>query len=391
MAILATMFGVVGKQAGRILTTALGWASTLLFGRVPKDRQVVFALVTLGSLLWVALVLGVIVPSVGTFLLAAVPAPSFVREDWIRLAMLAGALVLPLVIGIASLFITDAAERPKGAAIVRHVLRGYPLAFLLAFMLVFLAVVGIARKARSLVRRWTDAHIPIVVRPGGYERVVADLEEALDQAGLAVDRRPAPKVMSVPAKLVARVAGGGVRRFVPDNLTLLASPTLEVGVYPSDVSIAGAKAEVARARAALASRLTSTAAHLTTSKESQQVEDRLEALANRPPAAEGDAGPVLPNGVECELAEIDAILAKLDVDYDEWEVLYRMRLQVERDLIAGAPVGQAFPGQVKARPAPSPASRPPAGLAAILGAAAMALVALDVVVAVMDRVRPASR
>ena len=81
----------------------------------------------------------------------------------------------------------------------------------------------------------------------------------------------------------------------------------------------------------------------------------------------------------------------LDVDYDEWEVLYRMRLQVERDLIAGAPVGQAFPGQVKARPAPSPASRPPAGLAAILGAAAMALVALDVVVAVMDRVRPASR
>ena len=166
MAILATLFGVVGKQAGRILTTALGWASTLLFGRVPKDRQVVFALVTLGSLLWVALVLGVIVPSIGTFLLAAVPAPSFVREDWIRLAMLAGALVLPLVIGIASLFITDAADRPKGAAIVPHVLRGYPLAFLLAFMLVFLAVVGIARKARSLARRWTDAHIPIVVRPG---------------------------------------------------------------------------------------------------------------------------------------------------------------------------------------------------------------------------------
>ncbi len=95
-----------------------------------------------------------------------------------------------------ALFITDAAERPKGAAIVPHVLRGYPLAFLLAFMLVFLAVVGIARKVRSLARRWTDAHIPIVVRPGGYDRVVADLEEALDQAGLAVDRRPAPKVMS---------------------------------------------------------------------------------------------------------------------------------------------------------------------------------------------------
>src|SRR4029079_16647788 len=110
---------------------------------------------------------------------------------------------------------------------------------------------------RSLYKRWTDAHIPIVVRPGGYEVMVHDLEEALDQAGLAVDRRPAPRVLSVPAHLVAAVAGGGVRALVPDRLTMLASPALEVGLYPSDISISGNKRELARARAAIASRLTS--------------------------------------------------------------------------------------------------------------------------------------
>ncbi len=161
---------------------------------------------------------------------------------------------------------------------------------------------------------------------------------------------------------------------MPDNLTLLASPTLEVGVYPSDVSIAGAKADVARARAALASRLTSTAAHLTTSKESQQVEDRLEALADRPPAARRGRRPVsCPTASRASSRRSTPSWRKLDVDYDEWEVLYRMRLQVERDLIAGAPVGEAFPGQVTG---PSRAvagvQAAPQASAAILGAAAMA-------------------
>jgi hypothetical protein len=43
-----------------------------------------------------------------------------------------------------------------------------------------------------------------------------------------------------------------------------------------------------------------------------------------------------------ELRALDATLATLDVDYAEWEVLYRMRLQIERDLLVGSPVGQAL-------------------------------------------------
>ena len=32
MAILAALFGVLGRFVGKLLTAALGWASTLLFG-----------------------------------------------------------------------------------------------------------------------------------------------------------------------------------------------------------------------------------------------------------------------------------------------------------------------------------------------------------------------
>jgi len=43
-----------------------------------------------------------------------------------------------------------------------------------------------------------------------------------------------------------------------------------------------------------------------------------------------------------DLRAIDPTFATLDVEYSEWEVLYRMRLQIERDLLVGSSVGQGL-------------------------------------------------
>ena len=256
MAILAALFAAVGRQAGRLLTTALGWASTLLFGRVPRQKQLLLSLIALGSLVWVVLLFGIILPGVGTFLLTALPLPGFIEQNWVRLAMLIGALVMPPLVGLGGLFIVDAASRPTGAAAARQVLRGYPIAFLLAFTFIFLAIVALVRKGRMLARRRADAHIPIVVHAGGYEIMVDDLQAALGEAGLTVERRPAAAILAVPGRLVGWVAGGGVRALVPAELTTLFSPELEVELYPSDIAISGQKEAVTRARAAIATRLT---------------------------------------------------------------------------------------------------------------------------------------
>src|SRR5674536_344989 len=136
MAILATLFAAIGRQAGRVLTTALGWASTLLFGRVPHQKQLLLSLITLGSLAWVVMLLGIILPNVGTFLLTALPLPGFIDQNWVRLAMLIGALATPLLVGLGGLFVVDTGSRPTGLEAARQVLRGYPIAFLLAFTLI---------------------------------------------------------------------------------------------------------------------------------------------------------------------------------------------------------------------------------------------------------------
>ena len=341
MAILATLFAVIGRQAGRLLTTALGWASTLLFGRVPRQKQLLLSLIALGSLVWVVLLFGIMLPDVGTFLLTALPLPGFIDQNWVRVAMLIGALVMPPLVGLGGLFVVDAASRPTGLAAVRQVLRGYPIAFLLAFTFIFLAIVALVRKGRMLARRRADAHIPIVVHAGGYEIMVDDLQAALGEAGLTVERRPAAAILAVPGRLVGWVAGGGVRALVPAELTTLFSPVLEVELYPSDIAISGPKEAVARARAAIATRLTVTAAYLTTSKEAQAVEDRLDDIVRARGKTNRKGGSGLSDKQIEELGAIDATLATLDVDYADWEVLYRMRLQIERDLLVGSPVGHS--------------------------------------------------
>ena len=99
MAILAALVALGSRFATKILTTALGWASTLLFGRVPASRQILLLGVTFGSVIWMVLVAGVVVPQIGTFLLFLIPPQDIVPEGVVRLAMLIGALVLPAVIG----------------------------------------------------------------------------------------------------------------------------------------------------------------------------------------------------------------------------------------------------------------------------------------------------
>jgi hypothetical protein len=375
MAILAGIFGFLGRFVGKLLTAALGWASTLLFGRVPQNKQIILVLITFGSIVWVAMVLGVLFPDVGTLLLAFVPAPDYL-EPWIRLAMLAGAIVTPLLIGVATLFIQDKATRPRGTEALRGVLRGYPLAFVLAFVLLFLGVVAVARKARSLAKRWADAHVPIVVREGGYDRMVEDLERALDDAGLDVARRPAPAVMSVPGRMLGAVAGGGVRALVPDQLVQLVGKDIEAALYPSDIAMAGRAFKVTRARAAIASRLTGTPAFLTTTAEAEAVEERLERLAKA-----GTPGPE----ADAELAAIDKILATLGIPYEEWEVLYRMRLQVERDLLAGQRPGQDFPGARADRVERAATDPAAGGVQVAFAMISIALVIADLILALRER------
>ncbi len=343
MAILAVLFAFGSRFVGKVLATTLGWASTLLFGRVPASRQYQMLGITFGSVIWMVLLAGVLFPDVGTFLLVLVPDQDVIPEQIVRLIMLAGALIVPAVVGVLTMIVSGSTERTT-RDIITSVARGYPLTALLAVLLVFLAGLAAFRKAVSLKRGWTDAHVPLVVLPGRYDDVAADLDSAVTTAGLDVTPVAAPAYLSKPARWLAAVAGPGAVSLVPDRLIRLVGKDLDILIYPMDLLISGKPRDVARARAAMASRLTTSAAHLTISAEAQAIEERLTTLAHRRDPDSPDRPRPFDDEAAIEFADIDERLPTLEIPYEEWEVLYRQRLQVERDLRVGAMAGEAVIG-----------------------------------------------
>src|SRR2546423_7039694 len=102
MAFLQVAIARALRRASKVLNTAFGWATMLLFGQVPSDRQIYLSLISLASVVWLVFILGIAFPSFATFLLTFVSLPGWVDRTWIRLAMLASAVLLPAVVGLLS-------------------------------------------------------------------------------------------------------------------------------------------------------------------------------------------------------------------------------------------------------------------------------------------------
>jgi hypothetical protein len=115
---------------------------------------------------------------------------------------------------------------------------------------------------------------------------------------------------------------------------------------------------------------------MTMSPDGQRIEDLLAHLAKAAPAE-----PMRTKVLE----EVDRRLASRDIPYDEWEVLFRERLQVERDLLTGIRPGTAGPAHPAGQRRPIRGLRvaDPVGLvAAVVG---LALMALNAVLVLAER------
>lgn len=331
MAIVQTILAALARQTGKLLNTVFGWATTTLFGKVPQARQTWLSVLSLGSVAWMIVVIGVIFPKAAVFLLSFVTLPPWVDDRMIRLAMLAAALVLPLIVGFVSLKLLDPVDRPKGTgAKLKAILRGYPSTVAIAVALIMMIVFVPVMKVRTMLKRWTSEHLPMVVEEQDYLRTVADIEAALDKAGFEVDRKRAGFMLRLPLKVITALGRGGARNLISDNLTTLVSPRLELILHPSDLVINGSKYDAARARAIVAEQLSFSEAYLTWTKEGNEMEDRLREVWHE---VRGRSAGKAPAEATRKLQAIEADLREAKIEHEEWEILFRSKLLVERGLL----------------------------------------------------------
>ena len=275
MTAIVSLFGFVARFAGDLLNTATGWAGTLMFGRVPQSHRRYLTAILGGSVLWVILVIVFLVPGILRWGLQTTPHPSFITSSWLAFVTTLGVVLVPLAVGLAAWMAPADENRATGLRGGLEPVRGYLLAPAIGGLLVFLAGVGVVRKVRSARHRWSDTHIPIVVPPGGYADTVDTIHEALADAGFPLEPRPASPLLSLPAWVLTHLAAPNVRRVRPDRVIELRGTDMRVGIYPSDVAVSTTGELRTPIRAAILAAMSGADAHLTTSAEAQDVEDRL--------------------------------------------------------------------------------------------------------------------
>jgi hypothetical protein len=350
MAIIAPILAALSRMAGKLLNIIFSWATVTLFGRVPQSRQIFLSIIALGSVLWLAVVLGIVFPDFGTFLLGFVPLPNWVDEAWVRLAMLVAAVLIPVVVGVISQLMLEPEERPQGIlAKGKEVLKGYPYTLGLALTLVLMTILVPFIKLRVIMKRWSNQHMPVLVEADDYLKIVDQVERTLDERGWSTQRQQASWMLRFPTRLLTFFASGAIDDLVAENLTVLQAPSLEVVLHPADLVINGEKEDVVHARAAITEQLTFSEAHLTWTKEGNELEDQLNDLGNRIKGMEGKS---YWTSAAARLQEIDQELGRLEVPFEEWEVLFRTKLLLERELLRSIAnfnkeIRQLSPGYVK--------------------------------------------
>lgn len=304
---------------------ALGWATALYFGQVPGSQGRILAVVSLVAAGWVIVIIGFAIPIFGGALLqaAGVIDRNFDVQPIHYLALVAAIVLTPPAIA-GGLVIGEFREERSVAEWLRLIPVSYPATFLLGLAVLEM----VAFTPFLLFQRWrqkrTLVQVPLVMKKGtDDDDLVNAVRAALASIGIddvSVAEATGPKAwplrtVGVAARhLLGAVVRGDPMRLKADGLEILA--------YATNVAILGPTEDAHRVRAAVERELAFCDAYLTWSDESQHIEDDLMAAYE---SANGDV-----DGLRRKLDEVQRRMDAASLNSEEWNVLYRLRLQVEQ-------------------------------------------------------------
>lgn len=306
---------------------ALGWATAIYFGQVPGKQGRILSVVSLLAAGWVIVAVGFAIPIFGGALLesAGVIDENFDVELIHYVGLVAAIVLTPPVIAATTVWALFHADRS-----IRTWLGMIAVSYPATAMLGISVLQMVAFTPILLFQRWRHkrklVQVPLVMRPGtDDDDLLNAVRGALSAIGIhdaSVAEATGPR--SWPLRTVgfaSRHLLGAVVRGEPMRLR---AGDLDILAYATNVSIQGPSEQAYRVRASMERELAFRNTYLTWAEESQAFEDELQGLHE---SANGD--------IEELRAELDEVQARIDVaslNTEEWNVLYRLRLQLEHDV-----------------------------------------------------------
>jgi hypothetical protein len=353
MVIIQAVLALISRSLGSIMSALFGWAVVALFGPTnPREKMWLSALVGAAAA-WPFLLIGVVWPRLATLILAFVPLPHNWVPTWvIRLIWVVLAVIVPIALGVAMAArsrgtaapipgtASAAASPGSGESARRHsplresklirLLRGVPITLGVAasFFIVFISVP--VRRLISIVRGQVDLNVPLVTDAKGYELVAKVIALTLTRHGLDVQPAEPSWTVTAPSRILSFFGGLSFREYVPERFARFRGPRVDVMLYPNGLLLRGSEQDTAWAHGLVVEALTDAPAYQTFDPGAQDIERQIRSVwsvFHQNPTAHVGARPL-----EARLDDIAREIRELPVGYDEWQIVYRQALQLDRAL-----------------------------------------------------------
>ena len=313
------------QAVSRSASFALGWATALYFGQVPGRQGRMLSVISLLSAAWVILIVGFAIPILGGALLESA---GVIEENFdvraIHYGGLAAGLVLTPPFVAASVVFGEFHEDRSVGTWLRLLPLSYPATFMLGLSVLQMVVITPVLLFQRWRRKRKLVQVPLVMRERAEDDDLAEaMLTAVRAAGIEdarVERASGPKTW--PMRTVGYAAEHLLGAVIRGEPVRLVSDGIEIYAYATNIAILGPKEDAYRLRAAVERELAFANAYLTWNEESQAFERELMEVHE---SMDGDIA-----ALEQRLDRIQERMDVASVNREEWNVLYRLRLQVEQ-------------------------------------------------------------
>ena len=313
------------QAVSRSASFALGWATAMYFGQVPGRQGRMLSVISLLSAAWVILIVGFAIPILGGALLetTGVITENFDVRAIHYAGLVAGLVLTPPFVAVAVVFGEFHEDRSVGTWL-RLVPVSYPATFMLGISVLQMVVITPVLLFQRWRRKRKLVQVPLVMRERADDDDLAEaVLTAVRAAGIEearIERARGPKTW--PMRTVAYAAKHLLGAVIRGEPVRIVTDGIEIFAYATNVAILGPKEDAYRLRAAVERELAFANAYLTWNDEAQAFESELMKVHE---SMNGDI-PAL----EQRLDDIQERMDVASLNREEWNVLYRLRLQVEQ-------------------------------------------------------------
>ncbi len=327
MAILQALISILSKSASKVLNAIFGWAVLALFGQTSATEQTLLSALVAAAAAWPLLVIGVAFPRAFVLILAFVPLAKSVPVFWLRLAWTVLALAVPIVVGIV---VANRAppDHLANEPAWKKLLRGFPITVALASAFLLMMIIAPIEKLRAIFQGRDVVHVPALVQNGYSQLLIEALSADFAAHGLPVQQAKAPWQMTAPSKILLAIGGDAFSGMVSQRIEYRRGGTLEVTLNPSELVLRGKPWQTVRAHALAAEVFAPRPVLQTFAADAQSLEEQIKRVwsVHDENPRKHDRAQALLGRVE----EIAAELAETKLPYDEWQIVYRELLQLDR-------------------------------------------------------------